>query len=388
MKTGEFEIFAKTFYGLENVLASELENIGVKKISKSIRGVKFRGDNNLLYKANYNIRTSLCFLRLLFSFKARNSNVFYNNIYNYPWEEIFGINKTIKIESTVNSNFFQHSKYIALKTKDAVVDRYRKHEGQRPNVNTESPDIIIHVHISHDSCNIYLNSSGEPLYKRGYRVDQYKAPLNEVLAAGMIYLSNWDKNKPLIDPMCGSGTILLEGAMIALNMPPGKFRKGFSFQHWNDFDNSLFKKVTFDQGIDVKGNPKLIGGDISSEAIKSAFKNINSSNLGEFITLEKNNFFEVASPVKEGLIITNPPYGKRILEDDIIEFYKKIGNQLKKYYDGFDAWIISSNLEAIKFVGLKPEKKIVLFNGPLECRYNRYSIYQGSKRSSKLNFEG
>lgn len=379
-----FEVIAKTFEGLEDTLIHELNNLGINNSSKLIRGVKFTCNDFLLYSANYHCRTALCFLKQLFSFKAKSQDTIYSYAYNYSWENVISVNKSFAIESTVNSKFFNHSKYIALKTKDAIVDRFRDKYGHRPSVDKNDPDIKIHIHISHDNCDILINSSGEPLYKRGYRLEQHKAPLNEVLAAGMIMLSGWDGKISLIDPMCGSGTILIEAAMIALNIPPGKYRKKYAFQNWNDYDEKLFNELTKKSNINTDKKLNIIGSDISKDAYFSAKKNIRNAQLSDQIKLIQQDFFKFLKQSDSGLIITNPPYGKRINNGDIISFYKEIGNQLKNNYSGYTAWLLSDNTDALKFIGLKPDKKITLFNGPLKCKFQKYTIYAGSKKTKYL----
>ncbi len=379
------EYFAKTFHGLEDVLCEELIAIGAKNVTKHIRGVSFTGNDEILYKANYYTRTSLCFLKKLFSFNATDIETLYQRIYKFPWESIFDLNRTFAIQATVNSKYFSHSKYAALKTKDAIADHFRKIYNKRPNVDVQEPEIVINVHIRDSICDISLNSSGEPLFKRGYRADQFNAPINEVLAAGMILLSGWDRRSTLFDPMCGSGTILIEAAMIALNIPPGYFRKMYSFRNWKDFDESLYKKTIQSDNIFYSDKIEIIGNDVSKMAINTARNNISKAGLLKTIKLLNNDFFELGSlNIENGIIITNPPYGKRIDNENIEELYKKIGDQLKKKYAGFSAWIISSNLHALKLVGLKPEKKYSLYNGPLECKYNKYSIYQGSLKKTVI----
>ena len=373
------EIFAKTFHGLEDVLYNELISIGAKNVTKHIRGVSFNANDELLYMANYHIRTSLCFLKKLFSFKADNDDIIYQRVLNFPWESIFNLNRTFAVEATINSKFFNHSKYIALKTKDAIADRFRKIFNKRPDVDVQSPEIIVNVHINHNICNVSLNSSGEPLFKRGYRVDHYKAPLNEILAAGIIMLSGWDKKSILIDPMCGSGTILIEAALLAKNIPPGYYRESYSFQNWKNYDENSFHKIKKSIDFSKNNEIKIIGNDISNIAINSTRRNINKAGLINNIVLYNDDFFKsILSKYKDGIVITNPPYGKRIEKDNIEDMYKQIGDELKHKYTGFSAWILSSNFKALKCIGLKPEKKITLYNGQLECKLQKYQLYKGS----------
>lgn len=378
-----YEIFAKTLHGLEDILSHELHEIGISQTIKHIRGVSFYGNNIDLFKANFFVRTAICFLKKLFSFDLTNNEELYNGIVAFEWENVFGVEKTFAVEATVNSKYFNHSQFVALKGKDAIADRFRKVVNRRPDVNVQNPDILINIHINNDKCTVSLNSSGEPLFKRGYRIDQYKAPLNETLAAGMILLSNWDKNELFIDPMCGSGTLLIEAAMISLNIPAGFYRKKYAFQNWNDYNDSEFKNICSNNTRVNNRNLKILGSDISKNALDAALKNIRNADLNEYIKLQHKDFLKSGNHQKNGILIFNPPYGKRIESNDIIELYKNIGNQLKRNFAGCSAWIISSNKEAMKFIGLKPEKKYILFNGPLECSFNKYSIFSGSLKDLK-----
>ena len=374
-------MFAKTFRGLEDILAEELEDLGALKVQKKTRMVEFVGDKMLMYKANFHLRTALRILKPIAEFKVKDENELYTSIQTIDWSKIFSITETFAIDSVVNSDHFSHSKYVALKTKDAIVDQFRDKFGKRPNVDTDNSDIRLNVHISNDICTISLDSSGDSLHKRGYRIKTTKAPLNEVLAAGMILLSGWDKKSTFIDPMCGSGTILIEAAMIANGIPPGIYREKFGFETWNDFDSELFEEIQ-EEEYEAEGSEiQVLGSDVSEIAIRFAKQNIANASLGKKINLLIKPIEGYHPPDPEnGVVISNPPYGERIKKNEINNFYKVLGDTFKSSFKGYTVWILSNNFEAIKNVGLHPTKKITLFNGPLECKFLEYKIYEGSKK--------
>jgi putative N6-adenine-specific DNA methylase len=379
----KFELIAKTFFGLEEALSSELIQLGAEEVKTGNRAVSFMADKEMLYRANYQLRTCISILKPLFSFSAINEDELYKNVFNFDWEKIFGIKQSFAIEATVYSTFFKHSQYAVLKTKDAIADYFRGKTKQRPDVDTENPDILINLHIAEDKCTISINSSGEPLFKRGYRIAPHEAPLNEVLAAGLISISGWKPGQHFIDFMCGSGTLLIEAALMANKIYPGVFRKEFGFEKWPDFDDVIYRKINTGRFPENDGAPgsRFIGIDISERAISFAQKNVTSAFLQKSIELDVANFNSFSPPVTSGIVIANPPYGERLKEDDIIEFYKSIGNTLKQNYKNFEAWILSSNINAMKFIGLHPSKKIKIKNAALDCTFNKYMIYEGSKKS-------
>jgi len=297
------------------------------------------------------------------------------------------LDTTFAVESTVYSTLFKHTQYPALKVKDAIADQFRKKFNRRPNVNTLDPDLLINVHITENDCTISLNSSGEPLFKRGYRTATQEAPLNEILAAGLIYLSGWNPSQNLFDPMCGSGTILIEAAMISNNLPPGMFRNKYCFMNWKDFDLDLFSEIKsmYKDTAEKKHSARIYGSDISRNAIHIAVENSRKANMQNSIRLSVNDFFNSKAPFDEGIIITNPPYGERLKQEDIVDFYKSIGNTLKNSYKNYNVWILSGNLKAMKYIGLRPSKKIKLMNAALECTLNKYEIYEGTKKTRKTS---
>jgi putative N6-adenine-specific DNA methylase len=375
---------AKTTFGLEEILAQELKDLGAIDIKIQNRAVAFSGDKELLYKVNYCSRTALRVFLPLVSATVLNETQLYDLVKSIAWEDYLDVDGTLAVDSTVHSETFNHSQYVALKTKDAIVDRFREKYDRRPSVDVSTPDLRIHVHIDRETCSISLDSSGEPLFKRGYRVATNEAPLNEVLAAGLIYLSNWNRNSNFIDGMCGSGTILIEAAMFALNIPPQIKREHFGFLTWNDFDVTLWKKVK----LDAINNQRpfkfqILGSDLISANVRLAQENIANAGLEQYISVRQNDFLTSVPPEGGGILVMNPPYGERMSDQEFVEtLYKQVGDTLKKSYAGFEAWMISSNREALKKVGLKPSRKIVVFNGSLECRFQNFSLYAGTKRTS------
>ena len=368
--------------GLEQILADEISELGGQQIKVLYRAVAFEADLQALYAINLGSRTALRVLMPILKFTAHNETVFYKRLRRYKWTDLITLDTTFKINSTVHSKIFTHSQYMALKTKDAIVDQCRDaYQGRRPSIDTERPDIVIDVHCKDKEFTISLDSSGDSLHKRRYRQRQRVAPLNEVLAAGMVMLSGWDKTSPLLDPMCGSGTILTEAYMLANNIPPRLQRSHFSFMSWPDYDEALWTRIKGEAQLGVKHKDlQLVGRDLSTQQMSDTKSLVRDHGMGESITIEKADFFHTDPPAEEGMIVTNPPYGKRIVEDDINDLYKKIGDTLKQRYSGWSAWVLCGDKEAIKNVGLRTSKKLTLFNGPIPCKYHRYDMYKGSKK--------
>lgn len=370
---------AKTPFGLEEILEKELLKIGAVDVVKLIRAVKFKGDLSLLYKANLALRTSFRILKPLFEFRAQTAEHLYKRTKEFDWNNLISPNDTIAVDGVVSSEFFKHSKYAALKVKDAIVDQIREEKGKRPNVELNSPTFRINVHIENNNCSILLDSSGESLHKRGYRKNIGEAPLNEVLAAGMIQLSEWDLDSNFVDPMCGSGTLTIEAAMLAKNIAPNFNRNNFGFMKWKDFDKNLFEKVKVDlKKNEKKFSYKIIGSDISNKAIDNAKENVKLANLENEIEFEIGDFRNLDPQIEPGIIITNPPYDERMKIEDIKNFYKEFGDTLKQKFTGFEVWILSANTEALKSIGLRTSKRLHLFNGALESRFYNYKLYQGT----------
>lgn len=371
------KIIVKTLFGLEEVLAEEIKGIGGKDIKLLKRSVSFIGNKELLYKSNIFLRTALRVLLPIFSFKFNDQKEYYNKIKEFDWSVYLSYDDTFAIDGTVNSQIINHSKYAALLAKDALVDQFRETLGKRPSVDLEYPDLRINIHIYNNECNVSLDSSGVPLYKRGYRIGMHEASLNEVLAAGMILLSGWDKKSPFVDPMCGSGTLPIEAALIAYDIPPGIFRKDFGFMSWKDFDIQLFDELyNYDESEII--STEIIASDISPRYTRMAKNNSKSAGLDSRIKVITKAFENRVAPDEKGIIIMNPPYGERLESEGIEELYSVIGERLKHEWSGYEAWVLTSNFEAMKHVGLRPSKKIKLFNGAIECKFVNYSLYKGS----------
>ena len=377
-----FKMIAKTFYGFEEILSEELLKLGAQKIIKGNRNVSFYGDKGFMYKSNISLRTALKIIKPIKEFKFKDIDEYYKKIYEIKWEDYLNFNSSFLINSVVfNSKIFNNSKFTSLKAKDAIVDRFRNKFKNRPSINSFNPELKIEIHVNRNFCTISLDSSGESLHKRGYKKYNSAAPLNEVLAAGIILMSAWDKKSDLLDPMCGTGTFLIEAAMIARNIAPNLNRLAFAFEKWKDWDNELFE--TIEESVkskEIEFEHKLYGFDISGAMIKKAEKNIEISGLGVDIEIVKKDFLTSIKTDNDKLhVLINPPYDKRI-SADVNQLYKKIGDTLKNNYLYSDVWIITANLEAIKSIGLKSSKKIKLFNANLESRLLNYKIYPGSKK--------
>lgn len=371
--------------GLENVLAEELTALGAENVQVLYRAVSFEGDKPLMYKANYCCRTALRILKPVASFVARNELALYNNIFKIKWHEIFNINETFAIDAVTSGNYYTHSQYAALKVKDAIADQFREHFGARPSVDVDDPDLRINVHIENEKVTLSFDSSGESLHKRGYRKVVDKAPMSEVLAAGLIKLTGWKCDSNFVDCMCGSGTIPIEAAMLAMGIPAGFFRKKWGFMTWHDFDPELWQRVMREAGAEMEEfNYEILASDHSAKAVEIAKANIENAHLQYDIKLSKQDMFKMVPPEGGGIMIINPPYGERLEEKDLINLYKGIGDALKKNFKGFEAWIISSNKDVMKLIGLKPSKKIDVYNGPLECKFEKFEIFEGSYKEKKI----
>ena len=377
-----FKMVAKTFFGFEEILARELQLMGAQDVTPGTRMVSFSGDKGFMYKANIGLRTALKILKPIYFFRATSEDSLYKGISGIDWSKYLNANQTFVIDSTVHSDRFNHTEFVSQKCKDAIVDQFRTRTGQRPSVDKDHPDVRINVHIDKDQCSVALDTSGASLHHRGYRTATNIAPINEVLAAGMILLSGWDGQGDFLDPMCGSGTILAEAAMIACNIPANINRKEFAFEKWNDWDNDLFDTIVDSLLKKVREfHYTIVGYDKAPSAVQKAKDNIRNANLDEYIKIEERNFFDTSKQTKGPLhMVFNPPYGERI-DIQMERFYADIGDTLKKNYPGTNAWFITANLEALKFVGLKPSRKIKLFNGSLEARLVKYEMYEGSKRT-------
>jgi len=380
-----FKMLAKTFYGFEEILEKELQQLGAQNLKRGNRFVSFEGDKGFMYKANLCLRTALKILKPIHSERIQNEESLYKVFYNFPWEDHIDVNSKFVIDSVVNGQIFTHSQFVSQKAKDGIVDQFRDRFSKRPTVDLNRPDLRINLHINNDYCTISLDTSGASLHQRGYRTVTNIAPLNEVLAAGLIQLSGWQANTDFLDPMCGSGTFLIEAAMFALKIPANINRKTFAFEKWKDWDPELFEIIKESQLKKVI-NPKIqiSGSDKAPSAIEKVKQNIENANLSDFIKIQKKDFFQLDKLTKGPLhLLMNPPYGER-LEGDINALYQGIGDGFKQSFPNTHAWLISSNMEAIKCIGLRPSRKIKVFNGKLESRLLYFPIYEGTKKIHKL----
>ncbi len=387
----DMTFIAKTIFGLEEVLAGELNKLGAREVEQLNRAVKFVGDKGMLYKANLGLRTALRILVPVATFEVRDESDFYKEIMNIDWDQFMDVDDTLAVDTVLGTDLFSHSHFISQKTKDAIADQFRLKYDRRPSVDLDQPQLRIHIHIADTTCQVLLDSSGESLHKRGYRGPTNLAPINEVLAAGMVLLSGWDRVSPLVDPMCGSGTILIEAAMIAAGIPPGYYRSSFGFMRWKKYlpyDNELWETI-YNAAISRISSKEvsIIGGELSHHVCRKAKENVKLARVEDMVTIKESDITEFIPPEGNGIAILNPPYGERMNQDDLTLLYKSIGDAFKKNFTGYSCWLITSNMEALKHVGLRPSRKIKIFNGPLECRYVKYEMYRGTKKIHKLNRE-
>lgn len=384
----KFKMVAKTMMGLEEILAEELKACGAENIECGSRAVSFEGDMRVLYRANYTCRTALAILKPFAEFEANDEQELYNQVYQIKWEKILDVDCTFMIDSTTSGEYFTHSYYAALKTKDAIVDRFRRNFGQRPTIDTETPDYKFNLHIHDNKVTLLLNSSGDSLHKRGYRQAVGVAPINEVLAAGMIKLAGWKCDTNFYDPMCGSGTLLIEAAMMANNIPAQYYRGGkFAFKRWKEFNLGEWKSVKEQEDRKIGAGDfdcEIWGNDLDMQVLQQAEKNLEFTKLHHDVMLYNGSFEDQDPPEGKTLIVTNPPYGERIKIEDLNAMYELLGDTFKKKYgENCEVWLISSDFDALKHIGLKPSKKIPLLNGSLDCRFLKFELYEGSKKASK-----
>ena len=376
-----FDIIAKTFMGLEPILAKELTQLGANDVQIGRRMVSFKGDKEMLYRANFQLHTAIKILKPIRHFKAKSADDVYEEIHKMDWTEYLDNDKTFAVDSVVFSEEFRHSKFVSYKVKDAIVDQFREKTGSRPNISVTNPDLRLNMHIAEDQCTLSLDSSGESLHRRGYRQETLEAPLNEVLAAGMILMTGWKGETDFIDPMCGSGTLLIEAALIAHNMAPGLFRKEYAFEKWPDFDADLFDRIYNDDSQEREFNHHIYGYDIDMKAVNTARLNVKAAGLTKSITVEQQDFKDFKQPKEKSIMVTNPPYGERISTPDLLGTYKMIGERLKHEFTGNDAWVLSYREECFDQIGLKPSIKIPLYNGSLECEFRKYQIFDGKLKN-------
>ena len=383
----EFQMLAKTFKGLEEVLAKELVELGANNVQIERRAVSFTGDKRMLYMANFCLRTASRILVPIAQFKAKHTDDIYEQVKQIDWSEYMTTKMTFQIDATVYSDYFRHSQFVTYRVKDAIVDWWMERGSVRPSVKLTNPDLYLNVHIGGDIVTVSLDSSGESLHKRGYRVANTQAPINEALAAGMLLLAGWQGQGDFYDPMCGSGTLLIEAALIARNIAPGIYRKGFAFEKWANFDADLFEDVYSDDSREREFTHKIYGSDAGFYAMQTAMKNVESAGLQRDIEVKQIRVQELRLADKDtdgALVMINPPYGERLAQDkDVMNLYKDMGTALKHQFSGATAWIISSNDEALKCIGLRPAKRVRLVNGDLDCWFNQYVLFKGDHKTWK-----
>lgn len=373
----DFELIAKTFMGLEPVLAGELTNLGANNVQIGRRMVSFTGNKELMYRANFQLHTAIRILKPIRHFVAKSADEVYEEVKKVDWNQYLNNKKTFAVDSVVFSEEFRHSKFVAYKVKDAIADQFREKTGARPNVSVSDPDIRLHIHIAEDQCTLCLDSSGESLHRRGYRQESVEAPLNEVLAAGMILMSGWKGDSDFYDPMCGSGTLLIEAALIVQNMSPGIFRKQYAFEKWPDFDKDLFDYIYNDDSQEREFNHHIYGFDIDTKAVNTARLNVKAAGFSKIISVEQQDFKDFVQPQEKAVLITNPPYGERISTPNLLATYKMIGEKLKHDFKGNEAWVLSYREECFNQIGLRPSIKIPVYNGSLECEFRKYQMFEG-----------
>lgn len=381
-RKNKFRMIAKTLFGLEDVLAEELKALNAQDVKAMNRSVEFFGDQEVLYKANLWCRTATRILKPIVSFRVKDENDLYKKVLKIDWAEYLSLKQTISIDALINNSNFDNSLYVAQKTKDAICDHFRNKTGQRPSVDTKNPDIRINIYINNNDCTLALDSSGDPLFKRGYRGKVSKAPLNEVLGAGIVLKSGWNGAISFIDAMCGSGTIVIEAALIARNIAPGLNRKKFGFMNWPDYNSQLLASITKSAQKEMRPSLdfEMMGSDNNPKQVRESIANAERAGVSKDVKFIKKDMMEMIPPDAPGVLIINPPYDERMIVEDINSFYHSIGDALKKNFSGYDAFIFTGNLTAAKSIGLRTSRRIELYNGPIECRLLKFEMYRGSKK--------
>ena len=380
VETTEFPLIAKTFMGLEQVLAQELTELGAINVEIGRRMVSFTGNKEMMYRANFQLHTAIRILKPIAHFKANSAEDMYAEVRKIDWSKYILPGKTFSVDSVVYSDEFRNSRFVTYKVKDAIVDQFREKTGKRPSISVSNPDIRLNIHIAEDKATLSLDSSGESLHRRGYRQESVEAPLNEVLAAGMILMTGWKGDTDFIDPMCGSGTIPIEAALIARNISPGVFRKEFAFEKWPDFDAELFDEIYNDDSQEREFSHHIYGYDADMKAVNTARMNVKAAGLSRDITITQQNFKDFQQPTEKSIIVMNPPYGERISTDNLLGTYRMIGERFKNAFKGNEAWVLSYREECFRAIGLKPSIKIPLYNGSLECEFRKYVLFDGNMK--------
>ena len=373
----EFELIAKTFQGLEEVLAKELVGLGANNVQIGRRMVSFTGNKEMMYRANFCLRTAVRILKPIVRFKASNADEVYEKVKAMDWDEYMDWGTTFSVDSVVYSDVFRHSKFVAYRVKDAIADYFNEKCGKRPSVRINNPDLMFHIHIAQEECTLAFDSSGESLHRRGYRVETGAAPINEVLAAGLIMLTGWSGECDFIDPMCGSGTLPIEAALIARNIAPGIFRKEFAFEKWRDFDSELFSSIYEDDSKEKEFYHKIYGYDVDGRMVGCARRNVKSAMMNDYIEIECRDIKDFQAPNNRAIMIVNPPYGERLVSENLLATYKMLGERLKHAFSGNEAWIISSSYDCFDQIGLKASARIPLYNGDLDCEFRKFELFQG-----------
>lgn len=374
---------AKTMFGLEPVLAEELTALGAENVRILNRAVSFTGDKRLLYRANYSLRTALKVLIPIRERELKDAADLYDFVRSVNWSKYLGVEDSLAVEVALKSDLFTHSQYVAQRIKDAIVDQFREQTGRRPSVDLDNPTLRINAYLNQKYLSVSLDSSGDPLYRRGYRLRQGPAPLNEVLAAGLVRLTGWNGTDPFMDVMCGSGTLAIEAAMMATHIRPGDLGRSYGFQRWRDYDRKLFEEVSRKELAEAPKIRTIFASDIEPDAVRLAMTHARNAHVFESISFNTCHFNDITPPPGPGVLLVNPPYGERIIPEDINALYTQLGDKMKKSFEGYTAWIFSGNPEALKHVALRPSRRIHLFNGQLECRLHGYSLYAGSRKASR-----
>lgn len=382
----KYECVAKTMSGFEQILKDELLDLGIEHVELATRAVHFEGDLEDIYRVNYWSRFCLRVLVSFHSYKAFDDKRLHSKAMQFEWEKLLSVDKTFAINSAVSSDYHTHSHFASLRVKDAIADYFMEKYDERPSVDLDEPDVRIHLHIERQFVTLAIDSSGESLHKRGYRTEHFDAPLNEVLAAGMIKLSGWTPDKTFWDPMCGSGTLVTEAGMMAKGIAPQIKREHFGFMNWSSFDSDLFEKVKAESPVEPQ-KFNIYASDISPESVIATYQHLENLGLHEDIECNAQDMFEAEAPEGGGVMIVNPPYGVRLEKENVAEFYGEMSNYIKHNLPGWDAWVFTSNVEALKKFGLKPSKKLMLYNGALECRFYKYEIFAG-RRAAHLSQAG
>lgn len=369
--------FATTARGLEEITAQELIKLGAKNVEPEFTGVSFEGDRALLYKVNLWGRTIFRVLQPIHNIKSSNPEQLYRNVRSIDWSEYLQPNQTIAVRCTGKNPQLNNSHITAIQIKNAIVDQQQEKHALRSNVDTVEPDIVINAHIQENNCILSLDSTGDSLHRRGYRSAMGLAPLKETLAAALLYITEWTPDQALVDPLCGSGTIILEAALMGLNIAPGLYRQKFCFQNWTDYDPKLWGDLLKEAKMSQKEYlPPMIGTDADADVIRQAQSNAKACEIGDQVKFYQQHLVDIVAPAESGILICNPPYGKRISEvEALFPLYKLLGDVFKQRFKGWTAYILTGNKELSKKVGLRTSRRIPINNGGIPCTLLKYEMY-------------